>query len=50
MVAHVFNLGTRRQRQVDLHEFEVSLIYKKPGLCISGPRALERDPVSKEQN
>ena len=28
MVAHTFNLSFRRQRQVDLCEFEASLVYQ----------------------
>jgi hypothetical protein len=46
LVAHAFNSATKRQRQVDLCEFEVSLVYKAN--CRTA-RATQRDFVSKEE-
>ena len=39
METHAFNPNTRRKKQVDLREFEVSLVYK----------ATQRNPVSKKE-
>jgi hypothetical protein len=46
MVVHTFNLSTQRQRQVDLCEFETSLVNRVSSRAI---RATQRNPVSKNQ-
>ena len=44
VVAHAFNPVLRRQRQIDLCEFEASLIYKASSRTAM---AIQKNPVSK---
>jgi hypothetical protein len=45
VVAHLLTPALERQRQADLCEFEVSLVYR---LCFRTVRATQRNPVSKQ--
>ena len=47
VVAHAFNPSTQRERQVDLCEFEASLVYRVRAR--TGSQATERNPVSNNQ-